>query len=172
MIAYQTRPDGVFIGIVECDESPLEPGVFLVPGGAVKKEPPDFEAPNRARWTGKKWVIEPTPEGEGGEPEAPPVDENNIPVAVSDRQFAQALAETGRITWDEARAWGSRGEVPEAILAAVTQIEDELTRNRALMFLEAATSFERRHPMTKTLAAAMGWERTDLDALWRFAATL
>lgn len=171
MIAYQTRPDGVFIGYVECDESPLEPGVFLVPGGAVTKEPPSFEAPDRARWTGKKWVIEPTPPDEP-EPEAPPVDENNVPVAVSDRQFAQALAETGRITWEEARAWGARGELPAQIIEAVDQIEDQMTRNRALMFLEAATSFERHHPMTETLAAAMGWDKAQLDGLWLFAATL
>lgn len=170
MLVYQTRADGVLVGYVEADESPLEPGVFLIPAGCVKKEPPEFGPPNRARWTGKKWVIEPIPEED--EPPEPEPAEGDVPASVSDRQFAQALAETGRITWDEARAWGSRGEVPEAVLAAVTQIEDELTRNRALMFLEAATSFERRHPMTKTLADAMGWEDAELDALWRFAATL
>lgn len=98
---------------------------------------------------------------------APPV-----PFSVTDRQFAQALAETGKITWPEAQAWGARGEIPAALSQAVDAIEDETDRNRALMFLGSAQTFERHHPMTTTLAASMEWTDSELDDLWRFAATL
>jgi hypothetical protein len=58
MIAYQTNHDGVYVGIVECDESPLEPGVFLVPAGAVTVEPPSLEDDEVAVWDGAKWRVE------------------------------------------------------------------------------------------------------------------
>lgn len=60
MKVYQTDSTGVFIGIVEADESPLQPGVFLIPGGCVTVEPPAFE--NKiARWVEDKWILESIP---------------------------------------------------------------------------------------------------------------
>ena len=66
MIVYQTNHEGIFVGYVEADESPLEPGKYLLPGGCIKKEPPTFSSPNRARWDKETedWIIEPTPEEE------------------------------------------------------------------------------------------------------------
>lgn len=46
---YQTDPDGYYIGPAVADESPLEPGVFLIPYGAFKTPPPS--APS----TGMEW---------------------------------------------------------------------------------------------------------------------
>lgn len=43
-IASQLDADGYFIGGVVADESPLEPGVFLIPGGAIDIEPPEARA--------------------------------------------------------------------------------------------------------------------------------
>lgn len=76
MRVYQTREDGVFIGYVEADESPLEPGVFLIPRGCIIEEPPTFGEPNQARWDfdNEEWIIEPIPE------EPPPEEGENIPV--------------------------------------------------------------------------------------------
>ncbi|WP_268799075.1 DUF4376 domain-containing protein [Pseudomonas huanghezhanensis] len=55
---YQTNHLGVYVGPIEAEESPLEPGVFLVPGGCVPTPPPldvpDFKA---ACWTGKAWQL-------------------------------------------------------------------------------------------------------------------
>jgi hypothetical protein len=72
MIAYQTDYDGVFVGPVECDESPLEPGVFLVPAGAVTEAPPQYSDKQFAQWDGSDWVIQTVPEPEP-EPEPAPV---------------------------------------------------------------------------------------------------
>lgn len=70
MQAYQTDAAGRYTGPVECDPDPLDPGRWLVPGGAVLAAPPAVGAGQRPRWTGARWVIEPddlvTPDG-GGE---------------------------------------------------------------------------------------------------------
>lgn len=58
MLTYQTRQDGVFVGIVKADPSPLERGVFLIPGNCVTVQPPSFSQGQQARWTGSAWIIE------------------------------------------------------------------------------------------------------------------
>ncbi len=168
---FQTRPDGVFVGYTVADESPNDPGEYLVPGGAVREEPPEFGEGSRARydWKAQAWIIEPNPEAP--EP-APPPEDPDAPADVSIRQFAQALAETGALEWPEARAWSARGEVPAMIAKQVEEIEDETERNRALMFLEAAKSVEYKHPKTQQLAALMEWDDERLRAILKFAATL
>lgn len=40
-IVSQLGPDGYLVGPTVADESPLEPGVFLIPGGAIDRPPPD-----------------------------------------------------------------------------------------------------------------------------------
>lgn len=55
---------GAYIGPVvldASDESPLEPGVYLVPAGSVEIEPPAAGAGELARWSGSAWVLEPVP---------------------------------------------------------------------------------------------------------------
>lgn len=54
---YQTDPLGLYIGPVEADESPLEPGVFLIPGGCVETPPPPAPEFKIACWTGKRWQL-------------------------------------------------------------------------------------------------------------------
>ena len=69
MLAYQTDETGRFIGAVECQPSPREPGRYLVPRGAVTVEPPSMSADEYAVWDGAEWsvhtvepvVIEPQP---------------------------------------------------------------------------------------------------------------
>ncbi len=104
---------------------------------------------------------------EGGEA---PV--NPVPASVSDRQFAQALAELGEIPWPEAVEWGATGVIPAQLTNALAAIPDETDRNRATMFLRSAQTYERRHMMTVALAAALKWTEAELDDLWRLAATL
>jgi hypothetical protein len=43
MIVYQAHPvSGDYVGEVVCDESPLEPGVYLVPAHCSPIKPPEF----------------------------------------------------------------------------------------------------------------------------------
>lgn len=60
-IVSQLDADGYFVGEATADESPLEPGVFLIPGGAVDTEPPKEFPGQRCKWTGSKWAYEDIP---------------------------------------------------------------------------------------------------------------
>ncbi|CAO4170907.1 hypothetical protein [Methylorubrum extorquens] len=123
----------------------------------------------RRRWTGSGLeAYEPPP--------MPPI----APSAISDRQFAQALALAGTITEAEALAWAARGELPQAMEDALHQIPDTNgQRFGARMMLAAATSYERSHPLTDQLGALLtnpatgkAYDATALDALWARAAAL
>lgn len=58
MIVYQTDGAGLFCGETEADESPLEPGVYLLPAGAVKTSPPESWPDDRwPRWNGSSWDL-------------------------------------------------------------------------------------------------------------------
>jgi hypothetical protein len=69
--AYSFHPTtGVFIGVDFAQESPLEPGVFLLPAGATFVEPPQVAEGKQATWDGKAWAVTgiplPAPEPEPG----------------------------------------------------------------------------------------------------------
>ena len=70
MIAYQTDGEGVYVGTVVCDESPLEPGVFLIPAGATTVEPPTVGDGEFAVWDGSEWQV-PVPSEPDPDPELP-----------------------------------------------------------------------------------------------------
>ena len=56
-LVYQTNHLGIFIGAVTADESPLEPGVYLIPGGCVETEPPAIPEHKAAWWNGQAWQL-------------------------------------------------------------------------------------------------------------------
>lgn len=56
-LVYQTNHLGIFIGAVEADESPLEPGVYLIPGGCVEIPPPAISEHKVAWWNGQAWQL-------------------------------------------------------------------------------------------------------------------
>ena len=58
MIVYNYDYKGRFLGYEEADESPLEPGVYLIPGQATNIEPPIFEKGFMAVFSGDAWKIE------------------------------------------------------------------------------------------------------------------
>lgn len=59
MIAYQTDDKGKFVGFVECEKSPLEKDVFLIPRGATIVAPPKVNENEQAVWDGLSWKILP-----------------------------------------------------------------------------------------------------------------
>jgi hypothetical protein len=69
MIAYQTSETGRYVGTVVCDESPLEPGVFLLPRGAVTVAPPSLSGREFAVWDGSAWLVDVDPPEPEPEPE-------------------------------------------------------------------------------------------------------
>jgi hypothetical protein len=56
-IVYQTTADGIYVGETFADESPLEPGVFLIPGLCVEEKPPAISSGEVAIWTGNSWEV-------------------------------------------------------------------------------------------------------------------
>lgn len=83
------------------------------------------------------------------EPEAPLV-ETPIP-DISDRQFAQGLAELELISEAEAEEWVAAGTLPPALLDLVNELPSE-QRFPARMLLRGATKFEYGHPLAQTFA--------------------
>lgn len=55
---YQTNSSGLFLTETLADESPMEPGVFLIPAGCVELAPleswPEDQWP---RWNGFEWEL-------------------------------------------------------------------------------------------------------------------
>ena len=48
----------MYVGPVEADASPMEPGIFLIPAGAVEKAPPpEWGDDVWPRWNGAEWVL-------------------------------------------------------------------------------------------------------------------
>ncbi|TDR82217.1 hypothetical protein [Paludibacterium purpuratum] len=60
---YQCDAAGVYAGETVAHESPLEPGVFLIPAGAVQTAPPTIPAGQRAIWMtdSQSWRLEAVP---------------------------------------------------------------------------------------------------------------
>ena len=57
-IVYQTDQYGHYMGATQADESPLEPGVYLIPKGAVEVSPPlSWPVKHWPRWNGSTWEI-------------------------------------------------------------------------------------------------------------------
>ncbi|VVN93219.1 phage tail protein [Pseudomonas fluorescens] len=56
-IVYQTDHLGIFTGETVADPSPLEPGVWLIPGGCVEIAPPAVPKNKAAFWNGRRWQL-------------------------------------------------------------------------------------------------------------------
>lgn len=74
MNAYQFDHAGLFVGIAEADESPLEPGVYLLPARCTLVAPPtNIPDDQWPRWNGAEWQLVTRPQ--------PAAANNNDPVA-------------------------------------------------------------------------------------------
>jgi len=62
-IVYQTDQTGAYLGETIAHESPLEPGVYLIPGGCVETAPPETKEGQVAVWDGV-WTLVDLPEPE------------------------------------------------------------------------------------------------------------
>lgn len=54
---YQIDRAGLLLGQTLADESPLEPGIWLMPAGTVEVEPPECPDGNWPRWDGNSWDV-------------------------------------------------------------------------------------------------------------------
>ena len=153
-IVSQLDADGYFVGLTIADESPLEPGVFLIPGGAVDVEPPAIPQGHRARWS-NGWAFEaiPQPEPEPEPPPRPPV----VPQSVTMRQARLALLGAGLL---------------DDVDAAIAAIPDPVQRKSAQIEWEYATVIERNSSLVTVLSAQLGLDAATLDSLFLAGSTL
>ena len=56
-VVYQTDHLGIYTGKTVADRSPLEPNVWLIPGGCVEVAPPAVPERKAAFWDGRKWQL-------------------------------------------------------------------------------------------------------------------
>jgi hypothetical protein len=91
---------------------------------------------------------------------------------ISDRQFFQQAAFAGIITQAEALAAVQTGAIPAALQSIVDAIADPQQKFAAQMILSGATTFERNHPLTQSIGAALGWTEDQIDEFFRSAAAL
>lgn len=68
----QLDHDGYFVGMTMADESPLEPGVWLMPARAVDVAAPEVPEGYRAKWSGANFDLEEIPAGPEPEQPEPP----------------------------------------------------------------------------------------------------
>lgn len=144
-IIPQLDSEGRFIGETVADESPLEPGVFLLPAGAVDAPLPVIPAGFFARWDGR-WVLTKIP----GPVEPEPVPEE-LPV-LTPAQFWMQLA--------------IDGDEPAALA-----IIDTLPRPQQILATKAK-DYRIDDPLLLQLAAALGKNESQIDAFFRKAAKL
>lgn len=150
-IVSQLDADGYFVGVTTADESPLEPGVFLLPWGAIEVAAPEIPAGKRAKWLGNSWVLEDVPSDVAPEPE--PQEPGPI-TQVTRRQARLALLAAGKL------------DQLEAYIAAV---EDPVEQKRLQIEYETDT-WERSNPTLQAAWATMGGTEAELDELFTLAA--
>ena len=137
-IVYQLDENGVFTGTTEADESPREPGVYLIPAGCIEVEPPPHVDGKLRVFRNDAWAyvdIELAPAAPD-EP-LPSLDDmkrvklaklNQLSQAIAD-QLTAGYPEFEKLTWDdqrrEAMAWQADNTV------ATTYI-DALAANREI----------------------------------------
>lgn len=58
MKVIQLDEKGYFVGTTVAEESPLEPGVYLMPANTVDADVPSIPDGSVAKWSGSGWVFE------------------------------------------------------------------------------------------------------------------
>lgn len=128
IIVSQLDAAGFYFCPAVSDESPMEPGVFLLPAGCVMHAPPKVPQGMRARWNGETFVLEniPVPEPEL-EAEVVPPTEDEIAAAVQQARRLAYMneadplffkAQRGEATMDEwkAKVAGIRERYPAGVM--------------------------------------------------------
>lgn len=158
-IVSQLDSDGFLIGTSTADESPLEPGVFLIPGGCVDTTPPEIPEGKRAKWEGH-WVFEDIPHSDSDEKQ-PTQEELHAQwlqnAVVSMRQARLALLEL---------------DILDQVPAAIATIQDPKQKSKAEIEWEYATTVERNSTLVQMFSTQMGLTESQLDNLFTLASKL
>lgn len=153
-VVSQLDAFGYLLGPAVADESPLEPRLYLIPGGCVDVEPPEVPAGQRARWVAGEWIIEAA---------ANPVDEAKPPESIE--QWRDRMEVTSFQAYAALDADGLLTQV-EALMA------NPATPQIARLAWSKAQVFRRMSPTVLTMGASMGLSAEAMDQLFIKAARI
>ena len=175
----QLDQDGYFVGVTTADPSPLEPGVFLIPGGCIDEPAPTIPQGQRAKWDNGQWVFEEIP------PEKPeqPYDswtydeETNTYVPPVPQPEPDYIWDEDDQAWysplENARRFASLSRPDFKLslldmgeLDAVKKFIEQTNDQRIIIMWEDSSRFRRTHPDLLRLAGEMGYTDEKLDALF------
>lgn len=120
---YQTDRNGVYVGPVRADESPREPGIYLIPAGAVETRPPTIPAGQRARWSDGEWALEGIPDVEPPDPGLT-VEERRSVATLPRGTFCSRLRRLGVLSNAEAVV-AARGGWPDAFANFTARMSED-----------------------------------------------
>lgn len=84
MKVYNYSENGVYTGYDVAQESPMEPGKYLIPRNSTTVEPPAFGPDQQAFWNGSSWEIQnkPQPTPTLDNTPLPPSDKNPLGIHI------------------------------------------------------------------------------------------
>jgi hypothetical protein len=160
MDIYHYHPvTGEYLGASIADESPREPGVFVVPGYATKIAPPAPAEGNKIVFKDGAWGYVHI-----ALPEEPPSEE---PVELTPEQKRALMAPLTPRDFRDALI--DNDIFPEDVTAAIQEIPDAKARAKALNAWEYPLEFRRDDPLVDQIAASFGMMPEAVDDLWQQA---
>lgn len=127
----QLDQEGYFVGTTTAEPSPLEPGVFLMPAGAIDRAPPKtIEPGKRYRPWGTGWRAEEIPEPEP-QPAEPQMSESDMQRAHIMGRLHQIDSESIRPARAVAAALAAGHKPPAFDLGKLETLEAEAASLRA-----------------------------------------
>jgi hypothetical protein len=149
MEIYNYDHSGVYLGPSHADESPLEPGVFLIPANATTSPPPPPAENNLTVFSGGQWGYVPV----------------NAPTTTTPSpEPATVFFPLPRSTFWLAAL--TVNVTKRQTLALINALPESNTKERMLILVEDAQEYHRDDPIVAQLASALGISATQLDALW------
>lgn len=159
MQIYNYDVNGYYVGESVADESPLEPGVYLIPSRATPVAPPPAPAGLTSRWTGDAWVtvIVPISEEAAQEPLRTPEEELD---------YQRSLMVVSRF---QAHAALMQAELLDDVSAYMALPEtDRFTK----LAWDTVQEFRRTSPLVLSIGALFALNDIHLDDLFGFAKTI
>lgn len=119
LVLHYDPATGELLGASEAQESPLEPGVYLIPAHATDQAPPEAGPDQIVRFVGGTWVVE-------ARPSPPPPPPEPTPEELDAAAWARLRAERDRRR--AASDWTQLPDVPmdPALRAAWTEYRQAL----------------------------------------------